>query len=294
MKKCSFLLAENGRVDSFTTHHQDRLLCPPFLTFWIFCCNTVSTDWSRLWLSQWQRTVWERSVWPTGTLCPPRLRRTRWFVLELLTTFDSTSNHFRGSEAWPLYFQVHYDSSTEPNFEAMGEDNVIANMTCVCIVGIEVQPSQDIIWSTGEMWLIQDPVRPEVPASIKQCQRAGITVRMVTGDNINTARAIATKFVCLTHPQLFPNFENISTFSSANMLTSGAALCLRAMVTWWWRGKSSINGFGTLTLTRWISKNSLGMGKWDDCCRFAKTFWTRSGQGWGCWPGPSRSTNTHW
>ena len=40
---------------------------------------------------------------------------------------------------------------------------------------------------------MQDPVRPEVPASIKQCQRAGITVRMVTGDNINTARAIATK-----------------------------------------------------------------------------------------------------
>ena len=26
MKKCSFLLAENGRVDSFTAHHQDRLL----------------------------------------------------------------------------------------------------------------------------------------------------------------------------------------------------------------------------------------------------------------------------
>ena len=24
MKKCSFLLAENGRVDSFTAHHQDR------------------------------------------------------------------------------------------------------------------------------------------------------------------------------------------------------------------------------------------------------------------------------
>ena len=36
-------------------------------------------------------------------------------------------------------------------------------------------------------------MRPEVPASIAQCQRAGITVRMVTGDNINTARAIATK-----------------------------------------------------------------------------------------------------
>lgn len=49
------------------------------------------------------------------------------------------------------------------------------NMTCICIVGIE------------------DPVRPEVPDAIRQCQRAGITVRMVTGDNINTARAIALK-----------------------------------------------------------------------------------------------------
>uniref|UniRef100_A0A663MJX1 Calcium-transporting ATPase n=1 Tax=Athene cunicularia TaxID=194338 RepID=A0A663MJX1_ATHCN len=32
-----------------------------------------------------------------------------------------------------------------------------------------------------------------VPEAIRKCQRAGITVRMVTGDNINTARAIAIK-----------------------------------------------------------------------------------------------------
>lgn len=38
---------------------------------------------------------------------------------------------------------------------------------------------------------IQDPVRPEVPEAIRRCTKAGITVRMVTGDNINTARAIA-------------------------------------------------------------------------------------------------------
>lgn len=47
---------------------------------------------------------------------------------------------------------------------------------------------------------------PQVPDAIRKCQRAGITVRMVTGDNINTARAIATKcgilqpgddFICL-------------------------------------------------------------------------------------------------
>ncbi|XP_037094678.1 plasma membrane calcium-transporting ATPase 2-like isoform X7 [Pollicipes pollicipes] len=67
--------------------------------------------------------------------------------------------------------QVHIEH--EPNLD--DEENIINNLTCLCIVGIE------------------DPVRPEVPAAIKSCQRSGITVRMVTGDNVNTARSIATK-----------------------------------------------------------------------------------------------------
>ena len=37
----------------------------------------------------------------------------------------------------------------------------------------------------------QDPVRPEVPDSVLDCQKAGIFVRMVTGDNMETAKAIA-------------------------------------------------------------------------------------------------------
>ncbi|KRY88151.1 Plasma membrane calcium-transporting ATPase 3 [Trichinella pseudospiralis] len=53
------------------------------------------------------------------------------------------------------------------------ENSVVKDLTCIAIVGI------------------QDPVRPEVPDAIKKCQRAGITVRMVTGDNVNTARSIA-------------------------------------------------------------------------------------------------------
>lgn len=45
---------------------------------------------------------------------------------------------------------------------------------------------------------IEDPVRPEVPDAVKTCQNAGITVRMVTGDNILTARSIAKQCGILT------------------------------------------------------------------------------------------------
>ncbi|XP_054476775.1 plasma membrane calcium-transporting ATPase 1-like [Anoplopoma fimbria] len=61
----------------------------------------------------------------------------------------------------------------EPDWE--DEAHILTSLTCIAVVGIE------------------DPVRPEVPEAIRKCQRAGITVRMVTGDNINTARAIAIK-----------------------------------------------------------------------------------------------------
>jgi len=38
---------------------------------------------------------------------------------------------------------------------------------------------------------LADPLRPEVPASIAECHRAGIRVVMITGDSPRTARAIA-------------------------------------------------------------------------------------------------------
>ncbi|KHG02008.1 Calcium-transporting ATPase 8, plasma membrane-type -like protein [Gossypium arboreum] len=39
--------------------------------------------------------------------------------------------------------------------------------------------------------LFRDPCRPSVKKSVQLCQKAGVKVRMVTGDNLKTARAIA-------------------------------------------------------------------------------------------------------
>ncbi|RLN47564.1 hypothetical protein BBJ28_00020652 [Nothophytophthora sp. Chile5] len=66
------------------------------------------------------------------------------------------------------------ESSAE-EINEWADDDVEKDLTCVAIVGIE------------------DPVRKEVPGAIKLCHRAGIVVRMVTGDNISTARSIAGK-----------------------------------------------------------------------------------------------------
>uniref|UniRef100_A0A3P9MNE5 Calcium-transporting ATPase n=1 Tax=Oryzias latipes TaxID=8090 RepID=A0A3P9MNE5_ORYLA len=83
---------------------------------------------------------------------------------------------------------AYRDLSPNPEPDWENEAEIVTELTCISLVGIE------------------DPVRPEVPDAIRKCQRAGITVRMVTGDNINTARAIAAKcgiihpgddFICL-------------------------------------------------------------------------------------------------
>jgi len=45
---------------------------------------------------------------------------------------------------------------------------------------------------------IMDPIRKEVPEAVRLCQKAGITVRMVTGDYLATAKKIASECGILT------------------------------------------------------------------------------------------------
>ncbi|XP_015885043.1 calcium-transporting ATPase 1 [Ziziphus jujuba] len=71
------------------------------------------------------------------------------------------------------YMEIPCDFSAESPIPIKG-------YTCIGIVGIK------------------DPVRPGVKESVAICRSAGITVRMVTGDNINTAKAIARECGILT------------------------------------------------------------------------------------------------
>lgn len=72
-----------------------------------------------------------------------------------------------------------------PTHEEMDTDGVIhaiekTDFVLICILGI------------------RDIIREEVPGAVKKCQEAGIAVRMVTGDNKITARAIAKECLILT------------------------------------------------------------------------------------------------
>mmetsp|Transcript_18345 Transcript_18345/g.27311 ORF Transcript_18345/g.27311 Transcript_18345/m.27311 type:complete len:932 (+) Transcript_18345:1-2796(+) len=66
--------------------------------------------------------------------------------------------------------EFDHDESTPPEF----------NLTFVALFGIE------------------DPIRPEVPRAVRDCETAGVTVRMVTGDAILTAKTIAEEAGILT------------------------------------------------------------------------------------------------
>ncbi|KAL3668044.1 hypothetical protein V7S43_006914 [Phytophthora oleae] len=57
-------------------------------------------------------------------------------------------------------------------------------------------PDQELI--VNAIFGIQDPLRPDVTDAIRDCKRAGIMVRMVTGDNVHTASAIAKQCGIMT------------------------------------------------------------------------------------------------
>ncbi|KAG0598160.1 hypothetical protein M758_12G051300 [Ceratodon purpureus] len=64
---------------------------------------------------------------------------------------------------------------------------------------------------------IKDPCRPGVREAVEKCQRAGVKVRMVTGDNIFTAKAIAAECGILTEGGTVVEGRDFRTWDEAKL-----------------------------------------------------------------------------
>ncbi|CAL5025576.1 unnamed protein product [Urochloa decumbens] len=100
-------------------------------------------------------------------------------------------------------------------FKKFIEDMAAASLRCVAFAyrtyEVDDVPNEDqrAEWKLPEDNLImlgivgiKDPCRPGVKDSVRLCQAAGIKVRMVTGDNLQTARAIALECGILDDPNV--------------------------------------------------------------------------------------------
>ncbi|KAF2121398.1 hypothetical protein BDV96DRAFT_594599 [Lophiotrema nucula] len=107
-------------------------------------------------------------------LASPLTEDNRDTLEHVITTYASRSLRtiglvYRDFESWPPTDAKK--SEDDPNQAVF--DDIFRNMTFLAVVGI------------------QDPLRDGVNTAVKDCQHAGVFVRMVTGDNVLTAKAIA-------------------------------------------------------------------------------------------------------
>lgn len=91
------------------------------------------------------------------------------------------------------------DFSEEPQWEDIY--NVEKNLIYTGFVGIE------------------DPLRSDVKEAITNCRQAGISVKILTGDNINTARAIATQLGIVKQDSLVLEVTDIDAMSDQELKT---------------------------------------------------------------------------
>jgi Ca2+-transporting ATPase len=109
---------------------------------------------------------------------------------------------YKNLDSWPPEKGVQADQ--------VEFDSVFGNLTWTTVVGI------------------QDPVRKGVQESVKICERAGVKVVMVTGDNIETARAIAKETGILKEDGIVlegPQFRMLSEIDLEGILSK---LCVIA------------------------------------------------------------------
>lgn len=128
----------------------------------------------------------------------------RLWVSHCITDFAEKSLRtigmlYKDYPQWPpAGVRTYEDDKNLPNFE-----DVFQDMTFLGVVGI------------------QDPLRDGVTLAVQRCQEAGVVVRMVTGDNVTTATAIATECGIKTPDGLVmegPKFRQLSDSEMDNVL----------------------------------------------------------------------------
>ncbi|KAF9000698.1 calcium-translocating P-type ATPase [Cyathus striatus] len=104
---------------------------------------------------------------PIDELAQENISRTIIFYAN--QTLRTIALCYRDFESWPPHGMEH-DEQNEVPYEQLAND-----LTLIGITGIE------------------DPLREGVREAVTKCHRAGVTVKMCTGDNVLTARSIATQ-----------------------------------------------------------------------------------------------------
>lgn len=83
------------------------------------------------------------------------------------------------------------------------EGMAASSLRCIAFAHKQVYEAQKNIQENGMTLLglvgLKDPCRPGVKKAVEDCQYAGVSVKMITGDNVFTAKAIATECGIL-HP----------------------------------------------------------------------------------------------
>nr|GMC64894.1 calcium-transporting ATPase 10, plasma membrane-type-like isoform X1 [Ipomoea batatas] len=113
--------------------------------------------------------------------------------------------HWKGAAEIVLSCCTHYidandnvvplDENKAISFKKAIEDMATESLRCVAVAYVSYDmdkiPKSEEELSRWELPEIQDPCRPGVRDAVQLCIKSGVKVRMVTGDNIQTAKAIA-------------------------------------------------------------------------------------------------------
>ncbi|KAH9687239.1 calcium-transporting ATPase 12 plasma membrane-type [Citrus sinensis] len=117
--------------------------------------------------------------------------------------------HWKGAAEMILAMCSHYyvkigtirvlDGEARKQIEMVIKDMAAKSLRCIAFAHTKVAEAdgqvQEKLKETGLTLLglvgLKDPCRPGVRAAVDCCRNAGVNVKMVTGDNVHTARAIA-------------------------------------------------------------------------------------------------------